>query len=143
MNFEQTAKCIIGANNAIIPTYTAMQYPTVVRNFGVGMGNLAAGVALILVPYMWLLVRRIKSNLDFRPFRLTQEWLSSFGIFSIGTHRSLIADEYNGSVRSDWSNCVGNDERCSSVIWTPTRHSVRVFVCMCNINHQPSVIKRD
>ncbi|XP_011293862.1 organic cation transporter protein [Musca domestica] len=49
------AKCIIGANNAIIPTYTAMQYPTVVRNFGVGMGNLAAGVALILVPYMWLL----------------------------------------------------------------------------------------
>ncbi|XP_046806778.1 organic cation transporter protein isoform X2 [Lucilia cuprina] len=49
------AKCVIGANNAIIPTYTAMQYPTVVRNFGVGMGNLAAGVALILVPYMWLL----------------------------------------------------------------------------------------
>lgn len=51
-----SAKCVIGANNAIIPTYTAMQYPTVVRNFGVGMGNLAAGVALILVPYMWLLV---------------------------------------------------------------------------------------
>ncbi|XP_011189596.2 organic cation transporter protein isoform X1 [Zeugodacus cucurbitae] len=49
------AKCVIGANNAIIPSYTAMQYPTVVRNFGVGMGNLAAGVALILVPYMWLL----------------------------------------------------------------------------------------
>lgn len=51
-----SAKCVIGANNAIIPSYTAMQYPTVVRNFGVGMGNLAAGVALILVPYMWLLV---------------------------------------------------------------------------------------
>ncbi|XP_053967589.1 organic cation/carnitine transporter 2 isoform X1 [Anastrepha ludens] len=49
------AKCVIGANNAIIPSYTAMQYPTVVRNFGVGLGNLAAGVALILVPYMWLL----------------------------------------------------------------------------------------
>ncbi|CAD6996411.1 unnamed protein product [Ceratitis capitata] len=49
------AKCVIGANNAIIPSYTAMQYPTVVRNFGVGMGSLAAGVALILVPYMWLL----------------------------------------------------------------------------------------
>ncbi|XP_011204546.2 solute carrier family 22 member 15 isoform X1 [Bactrocera dorsalis] len=49
------AKCIIGANNAIIPSYTAMQYPTVVRNFGVGMGNLAAGTALMLVPYMWLL----------------------------------------------------------------------------------------
>ncbi|XP_037951380.1 organic cation transporter protein [Teleopsis dalmanni] len=49
------AKCVIGANNAIIPTYTAMQYPTVVRNFGVGLGNLAAGVGLVLVPYMWLL----------------------------------------------------------------------------------------
>ncbi|XP_055907802.1 organic cation transporter-like protein isoform X2 [Eupeodes corollae] len=49
------AKCVIGANNAIIPTFTAQQYPTVVRNFGLGMGNLAAGVALILVPYMWLL----------------------------------------------------------------------------------------
>ncbi|XP_036228979.2 organic cation transporter protein isoform X2 [Bactrocera oleae] len=49
------AKCVIGANNAIIPSYTAMQYPTVVRNFGVGMGNLAAGTALMLVPYMWLL----------------------------------------------------------------------------------------
>ncbi|XP_016995417.2 organic cation transporter protein isoform X1 [Drosophila takahashii] len=49
------AKCLIGANNAIIPTYTAMQYPTIVRNFGVGMGNLASGVALILVPFLWQL----------------------------------------------------------------------------------------
>uniref|UniRef100_A0A1A9VAY4 Major facilitator superfamily (MFS) profile domain-containing protein n=1 Tax=Glossina austeni TaxID=7395 RepID=A0A1A9VAY4_GLOAU len=49
------AKCVIGASNAIIPIFTAMQYPTIVRNFGVGIGNLGAGVALILVPYMWLL----------------------------------------------------------------------------------------
>lgn len=55
-NLSLSAKCVIGANNAIIPSYTAMQYPTVVRNFGVGMGNLAAGTALMLVPYMWLLV---------------------------------------------------------------------------------------
>ncbi|KAH8360253.1 hypothetical protein KR093_011476 [Drosophila rubida] len=52
-----TAKCLIGANNAIIPTYTAMQYPTIVRNFGVGMGNLASGVALIMVPSLWELER--------------------------------------------------------------------------------------
>ncbi|XP_017144514.1 organic cation transporter protein isoform X1 [Drosophila miranda] len=51
------AKCLIGANNAIIPTYTAMQYPTIVRNFGVGMGNLAAGIGLILVPFLWHLER--------------------------------------------------------------------------------------
>ncbi|KAH8399150.1 hypothetical protein KR215_003002 [Drosophila sulfurigaster] len=49
------AKCLIGANNAIIPTYTAMQYPTIVRNFGVGMGNLASGIALIMVPSLWQL----------------------------------------------------------------------------------------
>ncbi|XP_017091571.2 organic cation transporter protein isoform X3 [Drosophila bipectinata] len=49
------AKCLIGANNAIIPTYTAMQYPTIVRNFGVGLGNLASGIALILVPFLWQL----------------------------------------------------------------------------------------
>ncbi|BFF89089.1 organic cation transporter protein [Drosophila madeirensis] len=51
------AKCLIGANNAIIPTYTAMQYPTIVRNFGVGMGNLASGIGLILVPFLWHLER--------------------------------------------------------------------------------------
>lgn len=56
--FSFVAKCLIGANNAIIPTYTAMQYPTIVRNFGVGMGNLASGIALILVPSLWQLVRK-------------------------------------------------------------------------------------
>ncbi|XP_055547162.1 organic cation transporter protein-like [Wyeomyia smithii] len=48
-------KCAIGACNAIIPTFTAYQYPTTMRNLGVGAGNLAAGIALILVPYLWLL----------------------------------------------------------------------------------------
>ena len=51
-----TVKCCVGACNAIIPTFTAYQYPTKMRNLGVGSGNLAAGVALIIVPYMWLLV---------------------------------------------------------------------------------------
>lgn len=50
------AKCIIGISNAVVPTYTAMQYPTLIRNAGVGLGNLAAGVGLIMVPYLWLLV---------------------------------------------------------------------------------------
>ena len=51
----------MGATNAIIPTFTAQQYPTVVRNSGIGIGNLAAGIALILVPYMWLLVSFIQT----------------------------------------------------------------------------------
>uniref|UniRef100_A0A182Y4D2 Major facilitator superfamily (MFS) profile domain-containing protein n=1 Tax=Anopheles stephensi TaxID=30069 RepID=A0A182Y4D2_ANOST len=48
-------KCCVGACNAIIPTFTAYQYPTTMRNLGVGVGNFAAGVALIIVPYLWLL----------------------------------------------------------------------------------------
>lgn len=50
------AKCIIGVSNAVVPTFTAMLYPTLIRNAGVGFGNLAAGFGLILVPYIWLLV---------------------------------------------------------------------------------------
>ncbi|KAL9697717.1 hypothetical protein quinque_001158 [Culex quinquefasciatus] len=48
-------KCAVGACNAIIPTFTAYQYPTTMRNLGVGAGNFAAGIALIIVPYLWLL----------------------------------------------------------------------------------------
>uniref|UniRef100_A0AAG5CT33 Major facilitator superfamily (MFS) profile domain-containing protein n=1 Tax=Anopheles atroparvus TaxID=41427 RepID=A0AAG5CT33_ANOAO len=48
-------KWCVGACNAIIPTFTAYQYPTTMRNLGVGVGNFAAGVALIIVPYLWLL----------------------------------------------------------------------------------------
>lgn len=48
-------KCAIGANNALIPTFTAYQYPTNMRNLGVGVGNFAAGMALIVVPNLWLL----------------------------------------------------------------------------------------
>lgn len=51
-----TGKCTIGACNAIIPTYTAFQYPCVMRNLAVGVGNFAAGAALMIVPYLWLLV---------------------------------------------------------------------------------------
>lgn len=54
--FYQPGKCAIGACNAIIPTYTAFQYPCVMRNLAVGVGNFAAGAALMIVPYLWLLV---------------------------------------------------------------------------------------
>lgn len=155
-----TAKCIIGANNAIIPTFTAMQYPTVVRNFGVGMGNLAAGVALILVPYMWLLVRISKKthtqSYQFK-FRISYECLLSFYIFSPniflffalvffspppGTHRSLASHEHNGSVRNHWCDCIDVDERCPSVssiqmMYASVRicefagFGIHMYACMC------------
>lgn len=49
-------KCATGAANALIPTYTALQYPTSMRTLAIGLGNLAAGLALVTVPYVWLLV---------------------------------------------------------------------------------------
>ncbi|XP_053695418.1 organic cation transporter protein-like [Sabethes cyaneus] len=55
-----TAKCATGTCNAIISTFTARYYPTTMRNLGVGAGNFAAGIALIVVPYVWLLERTYK-----------------------------------------------------------------------------------
>ncbi|XP_059481179.1 organic cation transporter protein-like [Neocloeon triangulifer] len=37
----------------ILPVFTAELFPTVVRNMGVGSANLAAGIALLLVPNLW------------------------------------------------------------------------------------------
>ena len=39
-----------------MPVYTAELYPTKIRNVGVGACNVAAGFALIVTPYLSLLV---------------------------------------------------------------------------------------
>lgn len=39
-----------------MPVYTAELYPTSIRNVGVGACNVAAGLALILTPYLDILV---------------------------------------------------------------------------------------
>lgn len=39
-----------------MPVYTAELYPTAIRNAGVGACNVAAGLALILTPYLSMLV---------------------------------------------------------------------------------------
>ena len=49
-------KFSIASSNAIAPVYTAELFPTVIRNLGVGSSNVAAGLALVLVPYLWNLV---------------------------------------------------------------------------------------
>lgn len=100
--FSLTAKCLIGANNAIIPTYTAMQYPTIVRNFGVGMGNLASGIALILVPSLWQLVRKASNNALSRSLHMILHFL--------GTLRPTAATERHGSLRSGRSHSYSSDE---------------------------------
>ncbi|XP_068157095.1 organic cation transporter protein isoform X1 [Drosophila tropicalis] len=55
ITFLMMGKFTISAGNTIMPVYTAELYPTPIRNVGVGACNLAAGLALILTPYLSLL----------------------------------------------------------------------------------------
>ncbi|KAG4072079.1 hypothetical protein HA402_015578 [Bradysia odoriphaga] len=55
ITFAMIVKCSIGATNALVPTFTAVLYPTSMRTLSVGIGNFAAGLGLITVPYLWLL----------------------------------------------------------------------------------------
>uniref|UniRef100_A0A1A9VAY2 Major facilitator superfamily (MFS) profile domain-containing protein n=1 Tax=Glossina austeni TaxID=7395 RepID=A0A1A9VAY2_GLOAU len=56
ITFIMIGKFTISAGNTIMPVYTAELYPTAIRNVGVGACNVAAGLALILTPYLSLLV---------------------------------------------------------------------------------------
>lgn len=48
-------KFAIGSTNMMLPIFTVELYPTVVRNLGVGASQIAAGLALICIPYLWRL----------------------------------------------------------------------------------------
>lgn len=56
-------KFAISCSNAILPVFTAELFPTVMRNLGVGSSNMSAGIALMLVPYLWNLVSFIVIDL--------------------------------------------------------------------------------
>lgn len=53
---QPAGKFTISAGNTIMPVYTAELYPTAIRNAGVGACNVAGGIALIIVPYLSMLV---------------------------------------------------------------------------------------
>ncbi|XP_055695059.1 organic cation transporter protein [Lutzomyia longipalpis] len=55
ITFVMIGKFTISAGNTIMPVYTAELYPTAIRNAGVGACNVAAGLALILTPYLEML----------------------------------------------------------------------------------------
>ncbi|XP_046806776.1 organic cation transporter protein isoform X1 [Lucilia cuprina] len=57
ITFIMIGKFTISAGNTIMPVYTAELYPTAIRNVGVGACNVAAGLALILTPYLSLLTK--------------------------------------------------------------------------------------
>lgn len=55
-NWKFIGKFTISASNTIMPVYTAELYPTAIRNAGVGACNASAGVALIILPYLSIVV---------------------------------------------------------------------------------------
>lgn len=52
-------KFAIGTTNMMLPIFTVELYPTMVRNLGVGASQVSAGFALICIPYLWKLVRKL------------------------------------------------------------------------------------
>ncbi|XP_063362482.1 organic cation transporter protein-like isoform X1 [Cydia amplana] len=67
-------KFAIGATNMMLPIFTAELYPTVIRNLGVGVSQIAAGLALICIPYLW----KLKALNEHLPM-VTIAALSAFG----------------------------------------------------------------
>jgi len=57
-------KFSVSSSNVIMPLYTAELFPTVIRNLGVGTSNIPAGIALIMVPYLWNLVSPVNIYLN-------------------------------------------------------------------------------
>lgn len=53
ISLAMVGKFAISSSNVIIPIYTAELFPTKMRNLGVGASSVPAGVALILIPYLW------------------------------------------------------------------------------------------
>lgn len=63
-----------------MPVYTAELYPTAIRNAGVGACNVAAGVALIIVPYISLLVSMLYSSPP-SPSAILSKHFKTFDLF--------------------------------------------------------------
>jgi len=70
--FAMAGKFSVSSSNAVMPVFTAELFPTVVRNLGVGSSNVPAGIALMLVPYLW--------NLSGMDERVPMGVLGAFGI---------------------------------------------------------------
>lgn len=51
-------KFSVSSSNVIMPVFTAELFPTIIRNLGVGSSNVPAGIALMIVPYLWNMVNK-------------------------------------------------------------------------------------
>jgi OCT family organic cation transporter-like MFS transporter 4/5 len=54
--FAMLGKLSISSSNVVLPIFTAELFPTTMRNMGMGASNVPAGLALMLVPYLWNMV---------------------------------------------------------------------------------------
>lgn len=77
-----------------MPVYTAELYPTAIRNAGVGACNVAGGIALIIVPYLSMLV-----NLTTKNF---QKKIEEFHV-ELTVSQNKIQPHYLMSILSAWS----------------------------------------
>ncbi|KAL3277159.1 hypothetical protein HHI36_012511 [Cryptolaemus montrouzieri] len=59
--FSMMSKMSISSSNAVMPVFTAELYPTTLRNIGVGASNVTAGIALMIVPYLFELKSIIRA----------------------------------------------------------------------------------
>lgn len=66
LSLVMAGKFSVSSSNVIMPLYTAELFPTVIRNLGVGTSNIPAGIALIMVPYLWDLVSSAEDSLKFK-----------------------------------------------------------------------------
>lgn len=116
----------MGACNAIIPTFTAYQYPTTMRNLGVGAGNFAAGIALIIVPYLWLLVSFTNAFIAYRDWRKFKS-LNEKSWQWLHTHLKLIFC----SVFKVWSLKFSNDliTNSKNPLWSMKTVKISLLKC--------------
>lgn len=68
--FAMVGKFCVSSSNVVMPVFTAELFPTTMRNLGVGSSNVPAGVALMLVPYLWNLVTTLSCWIYIRPHQL-------------------------------------------------------------------------
>lgn len=81
LSLVMAGKFSVSSSNVIMPLYTAELFPTVIRNLGVGTSNIPAGIALIMVPYLWDLVSPdgVSSKFENKEFRRKPRQRHRFG----------------------------------------------------------------
>lgn len=93
-------KFSVSSSNVIMPLYTAELFPTVIRNLGVGTSNIPAGIALIMVPYLWNLVSPVNIYLNINCI------LILLSIITVSTEQSFTVIGTGNSQRYWWIICT-------------------------------------